>query len=125
MAAFRDARRRLSGRWIRGLALLLVWAVVGAVGFALLISLAWGQATPTPGAVTVNLVLLLLLLMVRPACVVGAWGSILALSDASPAPRLRELPRAVVIPVEAPPEVPLRADDFPRPSGPADPAPGE
>lgn len=86
IAAFRAGRRRLGGRWLRGMALLLVWAVAGAAGIAVLLSISWGQATPTWGAVFVNFVLLALLLMVRPAGLVAGWGSILALFDASPLP---------------------------------------
>lgn len=93
-AAFRDARRRLRGRWLRGLALLLFWAVLAAAGIALLISLAWGPTTPTGASVFLQLVLLALLLAVRPAGLVGAWGSILALFDGSAPPPEREWLRA-------------------------------
>ena len=84
LAAFAGARRRLRGRWLRGLALLLFWTAVGSGAFAAVFTLAWGQRTPSGAAVVSNLLLLGLLLAVRPAARVAAWGSILALFDGSP-----------------------------------------
>ncbi len=83
IAAFRGARRRLRGRFLRGLGVLLFWSLAAGVALALLFAAAWGQRTPSGEAVAVNLVLLVLLLAVRPAARVAAWGSILALFDAS------------------------------------------
>lgn len=81
VAAFRDARRRLRGRWAAGLAVLLFWAVAGAAGLALLLSAAWSLETPAGGAVAIDLVLLASTLAVLPAARVATWGSILALCD--------------------------------------------
>ena len=83
IAAFKSARRRLRGRFLRGLGLLLFWTVAAGAALALLFAAAWGQRTPSGGAVAVNLALLVLLLAVRPVARVAAWGSILALFDAS------------------------------------------
>ena len=66
------------------MALLLFWTAVGSGAFAAVFALAWGQRTPSGAAVVSNLLLLGLLLAVRPAARVAAWGSILALFDGSP-----------------------------------------
>ncbi|MDQ2870278.1 MAG: hypothetical protein M3S32_06010 [Acidobacteriota bacterium] len=83
IAAFRNARRRLRGRLLQGLGVLLFWSLAAGAALALLFAAAWGQRTPSGPAVAVNLVLLVLLLAVRPVARVAAWGSILALFDAS------------------------------------------
>ncbi|MCA1582844.1 MAG: hypothetical protein LC796_15940 [Acidobacteria bacterium] len=83
IAAFRSARRRLRGRLMRGLALLLFWSLAAGAALALLFAAAWGERTRSGAAVAVNLALLFLLLAVRPIARVAAWGSILALFDAS------------------------------------------
>jgi hypothetical protein len=101
LAAFAGARRRLRGRWLRGLALLLFWTAVGSGAFAAVFALAWGQRTPSGVAVVLNLFLLGLLLAVRPVARVAAWGSILALFDGSPSPE--PIPVREILP---PPEFP-------------------
>ncbi len=83
VAAFRKGRRRLRGFRLRGLGLLLFWSVMACAALAVVFAAAWGQRTPSGPAVAVNLALLLLLLAVRPAARVAAWGSVLALFDAS------------------------------------------
>lgn len=83
VAAFRKARRRLRGLRVRGLAVLLFWSVAACAALAVFFAAAWGQRTPSGPAVAVNLALLFLLLAVRPAARVAAWGSVLALFDAS------------------------------------------
>jgi hypothetical protein len=106
LVAFRRAWRRLRGRWLRGLGLIAFWAAAGGVAWGLLIAAAWGQRTPSGGAVAVNLLLLLAALTARSAARVGAWGSILALFDASPVPAPRDWrPVALREPVIAAPAV--------------------
>jgi hypothetical protein len=83
LRAFRDARRRLRGRWLQGIGILLFWAFVGGTALALLFAAAWAQHTPSGGAVAVNLLLLGLSLLAIPAAKVGVWGSLLALYDRS------------------------------------------
>jgi hypothetical protein len=109
IAAFRDGRRRLRGRWLRGLAVLLFWAVLGAAALGSLLLLAWGQATPSPGTVAVNLVLLALILAVRPASLVGAWGSVLALFDGSAPPPVSDWLRTASAWTSAPAPVVAKA----------------
>lgn len=113
-AAVREARRRLRGRWLRGLGLLAFWFVAGAVAVGLLFAAAWGQRTPTGGAVFVNLLLLAALVTARSAVRVGAWGSMLALFDAAEPPQPPPPPPAVPVEVRIDPEF-----DFPIPPPPA------
>ncbi|MEO8189503.1 MAG: hypothetical protein ABI682_04110 [Acidobacteriota bacterium] len=82
-AAFRKARRRLRGLGFRGLGVLLFWSAAALAALAVVFAAAWGQRTPSGPAVAVNLLLLVLLLAVRPAARVAAWGSVLALFDAT------------------------------------------
>jgi hypothetical protein len=114
--AFREARRRLRGRWLRGLGLLAFWLAAGLVAVGLLFAAAWGQ--PTPGGITVfvNLVLLAGVVAARSAVRVGAWGSILALFDASepPPPPPPPIVPAVAVPI-------LRDETLPIPPPPAPP----
>lgn len=86
LAAFRQARRRLRGSWLAGIALLFLWTVLGGAALAGLFAAAWGERTRSGPSVAVNLLLLLLLLAVRPAARVGAWGSVLSLFDSTGAP---------------------------------------
>ncbi len=123
-AAIRDSRRLLRGRWLRGLGLLLCWAVLGALGLAIMMSLAWGQSTPTGVSVFFQLVLLAVILAVRPAALVGAWGSILALFDSSPPPPEREWLRAASAWTPAP-AGPLPVVDPPSPPPPETALPAE
>lgn len=129
-AAFGQARRRLRGRWTRGLGLLAFWSIAGAVSVGLLFAVAWGQRTPTGGAVALNLLLLAALVAARSAVRVGAWGSVLALYDGSepppPAPRpavavvitedpapLDDPPLAIAVAVPEEPLPPLKAIEPP------------
>jgi hypothetical protein len=81
LRGFRDARRRLRGRWLQGLGILLFWFTAGAAALAVLFSVAWAQHTPTGPSVAFNLLLLALSLAAIPAARVGAWGSLLDLFD--------------------------------------------
>jgi len=81
LRGFRDARRRLRGRWLQGFGVLLFWTVAGAAALAVLFGAAWAQHTPSGPSVALNLVLLALSLAAIPAARVGAWGSLLALFD--------------------------------------------
>ncbi|MDQ2978192.1 MAG: hypothetical protein M3R62_03155, partial [Acidobacteriota bacterium] len=116
LAAFAGARRRLRGRWLRGLALLLFWTAIGSGAFAAVFALAWGERTPSGAAVVLNLFLLGLLLAVRPVVRVAAWGSILALFDGSPSPE--PAPDRERLP---PPELPLAEAGATRDPGDPDP----
>jgi hypothetical protein len=114
VAGFREARRRLRGRWIRGLGLLGFWLVAGAVSVGALFALAWGQRTPTGAAVFVNLLLVAGVVTARSAVRVGAWGSMLALFDASEPPPPPPPPIVPAVPVPILPE-----DDETIPPAPA------
>ncbi len=91
IAGFRKGWRQLRGLRLRGLGVLLFWSVAACAALVIVFSAAWAQRTPSGPAVAVNLALLLLLLAVRPAARVAAWGSVLALFDASE-PAARRVP---------------------------------
>jgi hypothetical protein len=99
LRGFRDARRRLRGRWLQGLGVLLFWTVAGAAALAVLFSVAWAQHTPSGPSVAFNLLLLALSLAAIPAARVGAWGSLLALFDRSEEENREALRQAIVPPV--------------------------
>jgi hypothetical protein len=115
LAGFAEARRRLRGRWVKGLGLLAFWLAAGVAAVAIPLAAAWGQRTPTGGAVFVNLLLIVLAVTARSAVRVGAWGSLLALFDASeppppPAPSRPSRPSVDAVPV------PIRvAEEAPAP----------
>ncbi|MDQ6894659.1 MAG: hypothetical protein M3167_18550 [Acidobacteriota bacterium] len=96
---FRDARRRLRGRWLQGLGILLFWSVAGAAALAVVFSAAWAQHTPSGPSVAFNLLLLALSLAAIPAAKVGAWGSLLELFDRTEEENREAMREAAVPPV--------------------------
>jgi hypothetical protein len=98
LRGFRDARRRLRGRWLQGVGILLFWSVAGAAALAVLFGAAWGQHTPSGPSVAFNLLLLALSLAAIPAARVGAWGSLLELFDRTEEEKLEAARQAVVAP---------------------------
>ena len=101
LRAFRDARRRLRGRWLKGIGVLIFWSAAGGLGLAAILGAAWSQHTPGGAAVAVNLFLLALSLLVIPAAKVGAWGSLLSLYDRSEEEQRRAIREAVKEPLPA------------------------
>ncbi|HYK41816.1 MAG TPA: hypothetical protein VE007_05445 [Thermoanaerobaculia bacterium] len=101
LRAFRDARRRLRGRWLQGIAILLFWSAAGVAVLIVLLSAAWAQHTPSGVAVAVNLLLLALSLLAIPAAKIGAWGSLLSLYDRTEEERRNALRNAVTEPLPA------------------------
>ncbi|HEY6148356.1 MAG TPA: hypothetical protein VIZ69_11680 [Thermoanaerobaculia bacterium] len=106
LRGFRDARRRLRGRWAQGLGILFFWSAAGAILLAVLFGAAWAQRTPNGPSVAVNLYLLALSLAAVPAARVGAWGSALELFDRSEEEAREAIRQAVTEPLTVTPDPP-------------------
>ncbi|MEP6801674.1 MAG: hypothetical protein ABJC07_07045 [Acidobacteriota bacterium] len=120
LAAFRKAWRQSRGLRLRGLGVLLFWSVIAFAALLIVFSAAWAQRTPSGPAVAVNLALLLLLLAVRPAARVAAWGSVLALFDASEPAAHRAPLASRGIPIDV-----SGSGDVPQSKAPPEKPPGE
>src|SRR5262249_34866447 len=79
--AYGRARRALSGRWIRALALFLFWLVFGGALLAAGVALEWVAPAVSALAIAAHILLQAAVLTIRPAVRVAAWGSYLAFLD--------------------------------------------
>ncbi len=110
--AFGHARRRLKGRWMRALGLFGFWLVAGCVALLLLVEFEWGRTAVSALAIGLLALLQILVLSVRPAVRVAAWGSYVALLDsAQPPPVLSRPTRDIPLPPSEP--EPPRLDEVP------------
>jgi hypothetical protein len=75
------ARRALRGSWARALVLFLFWLVLGAAAWFGAFAFAWSRPAQSVAAIGAVLVLQFLVMCVRAAVRVAAWGSYLEFLD--------------------------------------------
>lgn len=105
---WRFARRALRGSSAAALALYLFWLVAGGAVWFGLFALAWSMPAVSPAAIAALLLLQFVVLWVRSAVRVAAWGSYVEFLD-------RRAERALVVPaaVRPAPVVPAPASPIP------------
>ena len=79
--AYGRARRLLAGRWLRALGLFLFWLILGGVLLGGAVLLEWTAPAVSAAAIFLHILLQVVVLAIRPALRVAAWGSYLALYD--------------------------------------------
>jgi hypothetical protein len=79
--AYRHARRLLAGRWLRALGLFLFWLILGGVLLGGGVLIEWTAPAVSAAAIFLHILLQVVVLAIRPALRVAAWGSYLALYD--------------------------------------------
>lgn len=79
--AYGQARRILSGRWLRALGVFLFWFLFGGALVLLGIGMEWSVPAISALAIAAHILLQIAVLTIRPAIRIAAWGSYLALYD--------------------------------------------
>ena len=79
--AYGHAQRLLAGRWLRALGLFVFWLILGGVLLAGGVLLEWTAPAVSAAAIFLHILLQVLVLAIRPALRVAAWGSYLTLYD--------------------------------------------
>ena len=104
---WRFARRALRGSSAAALALFLFWLVAGGAAWFGLFALAWSMPAASPAAIAALLLLQFLVLWVRSAVRVAAWGSYLEFLDQRAERALSAPVRVRPAPVGAAPATPI------------------
>jgi hypothetical protein len=86
--AYRFARRALSGSWISAFGLWLFWLIAGGIAVAALFAVTWSMPSVSGPAIALLFALQFLVLWVRSAVRVAAWGSYVAFLEPRARPAL-------------------------------------